>query len=105
MQQFDKQNSTSCISHSLAILLIPFLFLLGLVLAYVGIFSLNVELHTLAIVTFIFVIFAFFVKHNANYAVCHMKGSFFKMEEERIYNQHYVLMHLLLWVRPSLLYM
>ncbi|PTB83991.1 hypothetical protein C9926_00050 [Sulfurovum lithotrophicum] len=82
MQQFDKQNSTSCISHSLAILLIPFLFLLGLVLAYVGIFSLNVELHTLAIVTFIFVIFAFFVKHNANYAVCHMKGSFFKMEED-----------------------
>ena len=82
MQQFDKQNSTSCTSHSIAILLIPFLFLLGLVLAYVGIFSLNVELHTLAIVAFIFVIFAFFVKHNANYAVCHMKGSFFRMEED-----------------------
>ncbi len=82
MQSFDKQNSTSCTSHSLAILLIPFLFLLGLVLAYVGLFPLNVELHTLAIVTFIFVIFAFFVKHNANYAVCHMTGSFFRMEED-----------------------
>jgi len=82
MQPFDKQNSTSCISHSLAILFIPFLFLLGLVLAYIGLFNLNVELHTLAIVAFIFIIFAFFVKHNANYAVCHMKRSFFHMEED-----------------------
>ncbi len=82
MQQFDKQTSTSCTSHSLAILLIPSLFLVGLVLAYVGIFPVNVEAHTLGIVAFIFVVFAFFVKHNANYAVCHMKGSFFNMEEK-----------------------
>ena len=82
MQKFEKNNSTSCISHSLAILFIPFLFLLGLVLAYIGIFPLKVELHTLGIVTFIFVVFTFFVKHNANYAVCHMKGSFSHMEED-----------------------
>jgi len=82
MQQFDKQNSKSCSSHSLAILLVPFLFILGLVLAYIGLFSLKVDLHTLGIVGFIFVVFAFFVKHNANYAVCHMKGSFFRMEED-----------------------
>lgn len=82
MQQFDRQNSTPCTSHSFAILLIPFLFLLGLVLAYLGIFPVNVETHTLVIVAFIFVVFIFFVKHNANYAVCHMKGSFFNMEED-----------------------
>ena len=82
MQQFDRQNSASCTSHSFAILLIPFLFLVGLVLAYLGIFPINVEAHTFGIVAFIFVVFVFFVKHNANYAVCHMKGSFFNMEEE-----------------------
>ena len=82
MPKFDRQNSPSCSSHSLAILFIPFLFLLGLVLAYIGLFSLKVDLHSLGIVGFIFVVFAFFVKHNANYAVCHMKGSFFKMEED-----------------------
>jgi len=82
MQQFDRQNSTSCASHSLVILLVPFLFLLGLILAYFGIFPINVEAHTLGIVAFIFVVFVFFVKHNANYAVCHMKGSFIQMEEE-----------------------
>jgi MotA/TolQ/ExbB proton channel family len=82
MQQFDRQNSASCTSHSFAILLIPFLFLAGLFLAYFGIFPINVEAHTLGIVAFIFVVFVFFVKHNANYAVCHMKGSFIQMEEE-----------------------
>lgn len=82
MLELDRPKQTSCISHSLVILLLPFLFLLGLVLAYYGIFSLNVEAHTLGIVAFIFIVFAFFVKHNANYAVCHMKGSFAHMEEE-----------------------
>jgi biopolymer transport protein ExbB/TolQ len=82
MEQFDKQNSHSCISHSIAILLIPFLFLLGLVLAYLEFFVLNVELHTLAIVAFIFIVFAFFVKHNANYSICYMKNSFVRMEED-----------------------
>lgn len=82
MQQFDRQNSTSCISHSFAILLLPFLFLAGVILAYLGIFPANIETHTLGIVAFIFVVFAFFVKHNANYAVCHMKESFFTMEDD-----------------------
>ena len=50
MQQFDRQNSTPCTSHSFAILLIPFLFLVGLVLAYLGIFPINVEAHTFGIV-------------------------------------------------------
>jgi len=82
MVQLDTPSSTSCISHSLAILLIPFLFLLGLILANLGIFSLKVEAHTLVIVSFIFIVFLFFIKHNANYAVCYMKGTFGQMEEE-----------------------
>jgi len=82
MQQFDKQNSTTCFPHSFAILLIPFLFFLGLVLSYLHIVSLKVEIHTLMIVAFIFVVFIFFVKHNANYAVCHMRSSFAGMEED-----------------------
>jgi len=77
----DNKNTTSCFSQSFIILFIPFLFLLGLVLAYLGIFPLKVEFHTLLIVAFIFVVFSFFVKHNANYSVCHMKGTFSDMEE------------------------
>jgi len=78
----DKKSTVSCASHSLTILLIPFLFLLGLVLAYFGVFPLKVEFHTLLIVAFIFIVFSFFVKHNASYSVCHMKGTFSNMEDD-----------------------
>ena len=81
MLQLDNNNSKSCFSNSFVIVLVPLLFLVGLVLAYMGMIPLKVELHTLLIVAFIFVVFMFFVRHNANYAVCHMRGSFAAMEE------------------------
>lgn len=66
----------------IVILLLPLLLLLTLALGYIGLIPLKVEVHTLAIVAFIFVTFASFIKHNANYAACHMRGSFARMEEE-----------------------
>ncbi len=81
MLDLEQKNTTSCASHFVVILFIPFLFLLGLILAYFGIFPLKIELHTLMIVAFIFVVFSFFIKHNANYSVCHMKGTFSTMED------------------------
>jgi uncharacterized protein YoxC len=80
MLQLDNQNTTSCFSHSFVIVLLPLLFLVGLVLGYLGLLPLQVELHTLLIIAFIFVVFLFFVRHNANYAACHMRGSFAAME-------------------------
>ena len=82
MFQPNKPSSPFCTLHWIVILFVPFLFLLGLVVAYFGFISLKVEAHTLGIVAFIFMIFSFFVKHNANYAACHMKGTFSHMEEE-----------------------
>ncbi len=81
MQMLDTQPKTSCLPHILVILLIPFLFLVGLVLGYLGLIPLKVETHTLVIVAFIFIVFLFFVKHNANYAACRMHGTFAPMEE------------------------
>ena len=66
----------------IAILFLPFLLLVGLGLGFMQIIPLKVELHTLVIVAFIFVVFSSFIKHNANYAACHMRGSFRYMEEE-----------------------
>ncbi|MDQ1325608.1 MAG: hypothetical protein QG564_732 [Campylobacterota bacterium] len=80
MLEFDKNHDTSCISRSFALLLLPFVFLLGLVLGYLDIVPLKVEPHTLIIVAFIFIVFVLFTQHNANYAACHMRGSFAKME-------------------------
>jgi len=81
MLQLDNKSSGSCFSHSFVIVLLPLLFVVGLVLGYVGVFPLKVELHTLLIIAFIFIVFMFFVRHNANYSACHIKGSFVDMEE------------------------
>ena len=81
MLQIDNTRSKSCFSHSFVIVLLPLLFLVGLVLGYVGILPLKVEIHTLIIIAFIFIVFMFFIRHNANYAACHMRGSFARMED------------------------
>jgi len=78
----EHNRQTTCFPHSFVIMLLPLLFIAGLVLGYIGVVPLKVELHTLMITLFIFVVFLFFIRHNANYAVCYMRGSFFKMEEE-----------------------
>jgi biopolymer transport protein ExbB/TolQ len=82
MLQLEETRSSSCVMQFTAILSLPFLLLLGLGLGYMEVIPLKVELHTLVIVAFIFAVFSSFVKHNANYAACHMRGSFRYMEEE-----------------------
>ena len=77
-----KKNFKSCFPSLFALVLLPLLFLVGLVLGYVGILPLKVELHTLIIISFIFIVYMFFMRHNANYAACHMRGSFSNMEED-----------------------
>ena len=74
-------QSSSCFANAFAIVLIPLLFLVALALGYAGVIPFSVELHTLIIISFIFVVFTAFVRHNANYAACHMRGSFSRMEE------------------------
>ena len=81
MLDIENNHTPSCFLNAFVIILLPMLFLIGLILGYVGIVPLQVELHTLIIIAFIFVVFSLFVRHNANYAACHMKGSFSKMED------------------------
>ena len=77
-----EEKRQSCFGNAFVIVLLPMLFLIALALGYVGVLPLQVEVHTLVIVSFIFLVFVLFVKHNANYAACHMRGSFVKMEEK-----------------------
>ena len=81
MMDIDNKSTHSCFANAFVIVLLPLLFLVALALAFVGVLPLLVELHTLFIISFIFVVFVLFVKHNANYAACHMRDSFEKMEE------------------------
>ena len=81
MLQLDDNRSNSCMAQFVVILFLPLLLMLALVLGYIGMIPLKVELHTLIIVAVIFVTFVTFIRHNANYAACHMRGSFSRMEE------------------------
>ncbi len=76
----DTLSQQQCFSQFFAIFIFPALFMLGLIMGYIGLLPINVEIHTLVIIFFIFFIFSFFIKHNANYAVCQMRSSFGRME-------------------------
>jgi len=80
MIETETSSGKNCFPSFLAILLLPLLFLSALFAGYLGFIPFKVEIHTLVIITFIFAIFTLFIKHNANYAVCRMRGSFRKME-------------------------
>jgi len=82
MVEFDTAHRPSCFSNLFVIILFPLLFLTGLALGYAGVVPFKVEMHTLVIISFIFIVFMLFARHNANYAACHMRGSFRQMEEK-----------------------
>jgi len=80
MTPSDTLSEQQCFSQFFAIFIFPALFMLGLIVGYLGFIPLHVEIHTLIIISFIFFTFSFFIKHNANYAVCQMRSSFGRME-------------------------
>lgn len=81
LQQSDNRAG-SCVGQFSVILALPLLLLILLVMGYLELISIKVELHTLIIIAFIFVVFVTFVRHNAKYAACHMRDSFKEMEDE-----------------------
>jgi len=76
------EEPSSCIPNFLVILSVPLLIFVASVASYFGYLSLKVEFHTLIIISFIFFIFIFFIKHNANYAACNFRQSFYQIEDK-----------------------
>jgi len=75
------RNSSSCFVNYIAIAFLPTIFLIGIVLGYLGLIGLKVELHSLVIISFIYIIFLFFIKHNANYVVCKMRNEHIELQK------------------------
>ena len=71
------QESSNCLPNFFVILSIPIIIFLSTLLAYFGLIPLKIEIHTLIMIGFIFFIFIFFIKHNANYAACSFRNSFY----------------------------
>ena len=67
------QKSTSCFPRLLWLVSIPLLLVAGAIGAYLHFIPLKMEMHSVVMIGMIFVIYLFFMKHNAYYAVCKFK--------------------------------
>jgi len=81
MQRSGMETSGSCSGIFLAIFIVPFLLVVALAAGYIGLLPFKVEIHTLVTITMIFVIFLFFIRHNAAYAACKIRHNFATMED------------------------
>jgi len=77
-----KQSSALCLANFFVIALIPLLFFLAMILGYLNIIPLNVPVHSLGIIGFIFFVFLLFTRHNANYSICKMRSSRMQLQRE-----------------------
>ncbi len=75
-------ESSNCFPNFIVILSLPILLFGAAIGAYFGYIPLKVEMHTLVILGFIFLVFIFFIKHNANYAACGFRNSFYDIGEK-----------------------
>ncbi len=70
----------NCSANFIVIALLPLLFFVTMLAGYLGFIPLNIPLYTLVYIGFIFFVFLLFIKHNANYAACKMRGTQLEME-------------------------
>ena len=82
MQKSGLESGGSCSGIFLAIFIVPFLLVVALAAGYLGYLPFKVEIHTLITIALIFVIFLFFIRHNAAYAACKIRNNFSFMEHQ-----------------------
>ena len=72
----DSKNSSFCFGNFLLIALIPTIFVAFIGASYFKIFNIvNISMHTFYIIVFIYIIFLFFIPHNAYVASCKVKSN------------------------------
>jgi hypothetical protein len=82
MAESIQHRGGSCPGVFLTLMSVPFLFVAALAAGYARYIPVEIGLHTLVTVAFIFVIFLFFIPHNASYAVCRISRNFALMEQD-----------------------
>ncbi|MCG3708579.1 MotA/TolQ/ExbB proton channel family protein [Aliarcobacter butzleri] len=69
-------------SRIVTLLSVPIVLFIAVLLCYIGVFPLNVEVHSVILIGIILFIYLFFVKHNAYYVSCKFKTQY----EDLAYN-------------------
>ncbi len=68
------EKKRNCFVRLIALFWLPFLIFLGVVASYFNLLSLDVEIHSVVMIGIIFIIYLYFMKHNAYYATCKFKN-------------------------------
>ena len=66
----NEDKALNCMDNLLKIMSVPTLLTFIVLIAYMGFIPLQMELHSILIIGVIYVVFGFFVKHNACYSTC-----------------------------------
>ena len=74
------QANVNCSANFIVIALLPLLFFATMIAGYLNVIPLNIPIYTLVYIGFIFFVFLLFIKHNANFAACKMRGTQLSME-------------------------
>ncbi len=79
-QNFD--TSGNCSARIVNLFLIPTLIYLVVLIGYMGFIPLKVEIHSVVLIGFIYLIYLFFIRHNAYYASCKFRKQYKELKEE-----------------------
>ncbi|WP_456392867.1 MotA/TolQ/ExbB proton channel family protein [Nitratifractor sp.] len=82
MSQSTLRQGGVCPGVFLAMVSVPFLFVAALAASTLGLLPFETGIHTLVTIVAIFIIFLFFIPHNASYAACRISRNFELMEQD-----------------------
>ena len=82
MTNANNRSSTPCYLNYFILLLLPTLFFVGILLGFLNIISLKVNLHSVIIIGFIYLIYLLFIQHNANFVVCKMRKEYVQLQKD-----------------------
>ncbi len=74
------QANVNCSPNFIVIAILPLLFFVTMIAGYMNVIPLNIPIYTLVYIGFIFFVFLLFIRHNANFAACKMRGGQLNME-------------------------
>jgi len=77
-----RDSNSPCFVNYIVIAFLPTLFWVGIILGYFKIISLKVDLHSVIIISIIYIIYLLFIQHNANYIICKMRNNYYHLQKE-----------------------
>jgi len=73
-----------CSLRLLWLLSVPIFLLLFAIAGYLDLINFNVQIHSIFMLTFIFIIYLFFMRHNAYYAACKLRRNYDEVQDNLV---------------------